>query len=124
MRQSRVTRMGASTSSNPATNRIVNSSSWKIAGSIGPMGAAVSRPATDPRITGAPTATGERRRSDLVGCSMLLHPHVVLVGEEQAVGVQFELLRLLAAFPGDGVGAEEPGVLDHVHAADALQQPV
>src|SRR3954464_1850806 len=89
-----------------------------MAGSIGPRGTADSSCGIVPRVIVAPATTGEGPRSDLVRCSMLLHPDLVLVGEQEAVGVDLELLGLLAAFPGHRVRAEQPGLLDHVDAAD------
>ena len=43
----------------------------------------------------------------------------MLVAEHQGVGLELQPLGLLAALPGDRVGAEQPGVLDDLGARAA-----
>src|SRR3982074_2098597 len=56
------------------------------------------------------------------GALFLLDEDLVLIGEDERMGLELHALCGLAALPGDGVGAEDAHVLDELGAGKLLQQ--
>src|SRR5207249_6001762 len=105
-------------SSKPDVSRRVKSSSWYSAGSRDEMGWRVSRPGTArrPRLASCSPAVLAR--------SGTLHLHLVVVREDQAVGIDLEPLHRLAAVPGDRIGGQKPGILDKLRSREALEHGI
>ena len=87
--------------------RWVKESSWYSAGSVSMNG----RGDAEPGDTGAAHA----RR---------LHEHLVLVREDQRVGLDVEAVGRLAPLAGHRVGAEQPDILDQLRAPQPLERRV
>src|SRR5258708_2812044 len=107
-RLSSVQKMGAITSSRPATKRWASSSSWKSAGSMGPMGWTLGRPSTSRRPGCQPSPTVAEVSGNR---SVILGPHLVPVGEDQRVLAQFDEVDPGLPRAGDRIGGGEPGLL-------------